>query len=78
MNEKPKREKKMKNRIPEETREHYRAARKEIRAGMEALMPEGYREFHEHRKAARKEMLLAFRSLIDSVIQRMDASEAEE
>ena len=73
-----KRETKFKSRIPEETREHYKAARQELRKGMEALMPEGYRDFHEHRKAARKEMLLAFRSLIDAAIQRTDEGGAEE
>jgi hypothetical protein len=77
MNEKSKREKKFKSRIPEETREHYRTARREMRAGVEAMMPEGFHEFHEHRKTARKEMLLAFRSLIDSAIKRMDEPEEE-
>lgn len=72
-----KREPKFKSRIPEETRGHYKAAREELRKGMEALMPEGYREFHEHRKAARKEMLLAFRSLIDAAIKRTDEGEEE-
>ena len=76
MNEK--RETKFKSRIPEETREHYKSAREELRKGMEALMPEGYRDFHEHRKAARKEMLLAFRSLIDAAIKRTDEGAEEE
>lgn len=67
-----KREKKIKDHIPEETREHYKTARQELRQGMEALMPEGYREFRQHRKTARKEMLLAFRSLIDAAIKRTE------
>jgi len=75
MDEKPKREKKLKNHIPEEAREHYHTARRELREGVEALMPEGFQEFHEHRKTARKEMLLAFRSLLDSAIKRMDEPE---
>jgi hypothetical protein len=69
--------KEKKERIPEEAREHARAARQEMRKGMEALMPEGYREFHQHRKAARKEMLLAFRSLIDHAIKRTDQDTEE-
>lgn len=73
-----KREPKYKSRIPEETREHYKAARQELRKSMEALMPEGYREFREHRKAARKEMLLAFRSLIDAAIKRNEDGGEEE
>ena len=73
-----KREKKFKSRIPEETREHYKAARQELRKGMEALLPESYHEFHEHRKAARKEMLLAFRSLIDAAIKHTDEGSGEE
>jgi hypothetical protein len=73
-----KREKKFKSQIPEEAREHYKSARQELRKGMEALMPEGYKDFHEHRKAARKEMLLAFRSLIDAAITRSDEGGEEE
>ncbi len=65
-------EKKFKREIPEDAREHMRAARKEIRKSWEGLLPEG---FIEHRKAARKEMLLAFRSLIDHAIQRTEETE---
>lgn len=60
---------KLKERIPEETRQHSKMAREEMRQAIENLLPEG---FIEHRHAARKEMLLAVRSLLDSVIQRMD------
>lgn len=60
---------KMKERIPAETREHYKKAREEMRGAIKELLPEG---FIEHRKAARKEMLLAMRSLLDSAIQRME------
>lgn len=60
---------KMKERIPEETRQHYRKAREEMREAAKVLLPEG---FLEHRRAARKEMLLAMRSLLDSAIQRME------
>jgi hypothetical protein len=43
-----------------------------MREAMENLLPEG---FVEHRRAARKEMLLAWRSLIDAAIKRMDDRE---
>jgi hypothetical protein len=69
---------KKKSRIPEDVREHYKAARKEMRSGVEALMPEGFQDFHQHRKAARKEMLLAFRSLIDHAIKRTEEEKDEE
>jgi hypothetical protein len=52
-----------------EVREHMRAAHEEMRQGVESLFP---REFVEHRRQARKEMLLAWRSMLDSAIQRMD------
>ena len=55
--------------IPEEVRQHAKNARDEMRKSMELLLPEG---FLEHRKGARREMLLAWRSLLDAAIQRMD------
>jgi hypothetical protein len=58
--------------IPDEAREHARAARNEIRKSLEALLPP---EFIEHRHQARKEMLLAWRSMIDSALKRMDETE---
>ena len=33
-------------------------------------------EFHEHMKSSRKELLLAFRSLFDIAIQKVDAKSA--
>jgi hypothetical protein len=60
---------KLKERIPEETREHVKKAREEMRDSMKGLLPEG---FMEHRKAARREMLLAVRSLLDSDLERME------
>jgi hypothetical protein len=57
------------DRIPEDVREHMRAARDEMRKSMEGLLPP---KFVEHRRAARKEMLLAFRSLLDHAIERVD------
>ena len=69
MAEKTARGKKYESRIPEEARQHFHAAREEMRKSMELLLPEG---FLEHRKGARREMLLAWRSMLDDAIQRMD------
>ncbi|HTX90971.1 MAG TPA: hypothetical protein VMC09_07110 [Anaerolineales bacterium] len=55
--------------IPEETREHYHAAREEFRKTIESLVPP---EFMEHRRNARKEMLLAWRSMIDASLEHME------
>lgn len=62
-------EKKWKERIPEETREHYKKAREEFKESIKGLLPEG---FIEHRRNARREMLLAWRSMLDHAIQKMD------
>ena len=69
MAEKTSREKKYESRIPEEARQHFHAAREEMRKSMELLLPEG---FFDHRRGARREMLLAWRSMLDAAIQRMD------
>ena len=69
MAEKSTRQKKYESHIPEEAREHFRAAREEMRESVKTFLPEG---FFEHRKGARREMLLAWRSMLDAVIQRMD------
>jgi len=58
--------------IPDEVREHAKAARQEMHASMEALFPP---EFLEHHRKARKEMLLAWRSMIDTVINKMEEGE---
>lgn len=55
--------------MPEESREHYKKARDEMREAIANLLPEG---FLEHRRSAKREMLLAWRSLIDAAIKRMD------
>ena len=55
--------------LPEETRDHLRAARKEFQQGMEGLFPP---EFVDHNRRARKEFLLAARSLIDHALARME------
>jgi hypothetical protein len=69
MAEKTARQKKYESRVPEEAREHFRAAREEMRKSVEVLFPEG---FLEHRRGARREMLLAWRSMLDAAIQHMD------
>ncbi len=57
-----------KGRIPEDAREHMRAARAEFRESIKALLPP---EFVEHRRKARTEMLLAWRSAIDAALERL-------
>ena len=69
MAERASQEPKMKSRIPEEARQHFRAARKEVRKGIETFFPEG---FFEHRENARREVLMAWRSILDEAIERMD------
>ncbi len=60
---------KMSEHIPDEAREHMKAAREEMRESIKGMLPP---EFVEHRRKARKEMLLAFRSLVDAALERMD------
>lgn len=60
---------KMSDRIPEEARQHIHAAREEMRESIKGFLPP---EFIEHRHKARKEMLLAFRSVLDAALERMD------
>lgn len=62
-------EKTVRTHIPEEARQHYRAAREEMRKGIEMLFPEG---FFAQKKKARREMLLAWRTMLDAAIKRMD------
>jgi len=69
MDDKTTRRKSFENRIPEEVRQHVRAAREEMRESIKSFLPP---EFIEHRKKARKEMLLAWRSLIDATLERME------
>lgn len=60
------------DKVPEEARQHARAAREELRESMKAFLPP---EFWEHGRKARKEMLLAWRSMIDAALERMDRKE---
>ena len=69
MAERTARKSKMESRVPEEARQHFRAAREEMRKGVETLFPEG---FFEHGKSARREMLMAWRSMLDAAIERMN------
>jgi ribosomal protein L13 len=55
--------------ISEETRQHFRAAREEFRKSIEGMLPP---EFMDHRRNARKEMLMAWRSMIDASLERME------
>jgi len=60
------------NKVPEDVRQHARAAREEMRESVKAFLPP---EFWEHGRKARKEMLLAWRSMIDAALERMDKKE---
>jgi hypothetical protein len=75
MNEKRTHRRPFEDEIPEDVREHFREARKELRESMKAFLPP---RFIEHRRNARREMLLAWRSLIDSALERMDKKQEEE
>jgi hypothetical protein len=75
MDENTTRRKRFKDGVPEEVRQHVRAARDEIGESIKSILPPG---FLEHRRKARKEMLLAWRSLIDSAIERMDNTERDD
>ena len=74
MSDKTSRRKYYEDKIPNEVRQHVRAAREEMRESVKSFLPPG---FVEHRKNARREMLLAWRSLIDSALERMDEKEEE-
>jgi hypothetical protein len=66
-------EKKMhEHHIPPEVREHFRAARQEMRMSLEGMLPP---EFKEHRRKVHREMLLGWRSMIDNALQHLDNSD---
>jgi hypothetical protein len=69
MTEKTSSYKSFRDHIPQEAREHMYAAREEMRRSIEILFPEG---FIKHRRAARKEVLMAWRSMIDAALERME------
>ena len=58
--------------IPPEAREHFRAARQEMRKGLESVLPPGLKDHH---RKVHREMLLGWRSMIDAALQRMDERE---
>jgi hypothetical protein len=62
-------EKKWKEHIPEETRAHYKKAHEEMREVVKGFLPEGVLEHHRN---ARREMMLAWRSMLDHAIKKMD------
>jgi ribosomal protein L13 len=55
--------------LSEETRQHFRSARDEFHKSIEGMLPP---EFMEHRRKAHKEILLAWRSMIDASLERME------
>ena len=75
MTENTTRRKYFKGDMPEDVREHLRAARDEMRETVKSILPPG---FVEHRRNARREMLLAWRSLIDSALERIDEKEEDD
>ncbi|MBC8504706.1 MAG: hypothetical protein ISR58_18900 [Anaerolineales bacterium] len=55
--------------VPEETREHIKAARREMHQSVMGLFPP---QFIEHRRAARREMLMAARSMINHALEHIE------
>ena len=74
MTEQTSQKQKFEQRIPEDVREHARAAHDEMHKSFEGIFPP---EFREHRRKARKEMLLAFRGLVDYALKRIDEAAAK-
>jgi hypothetical protein len=58
--------------ISPEAREHFRATRQEMHKSLEGILPP---EFKDHLRKAHREMLLGWRSMIDTVLQRMENPE---
>jgi hypothetical protein len=74
MAEKTTRRKVFEDKVPEEVRQHVQAAREELRESIKSFLPP---EFLIHRRKARKEMLLAWRSVIDSALERIEEKDKE-
>ncbi len=53
----------------QDARQHMRNARREMQESFNAFFPP---EFVQHQRQARREMLLAWRSMLDRAIQRID------
>lgn len=62
----------LKYKLPEETRQHLKRSHEEFRQAIDNLLPEG---FVAHRRNARKELLLAMRSMLDSVLKQMEKTD---
>lgn len=56
--------------LPEDAKEHLKAAHEARMESLSSFLPP---EFFENQKKARKEMLLAARSMIDHAIERIEA-----
>ena len=56
--------------LPEDAKKHLKAAHEARMESLSSFLPP---EFFENQKKARKEMLLAARSMIDHVIERIEA-----
>jgi hypothetical protein len=59
-------------RIPEDVRRHFHTARREVQAGIRALLPP---DVVQHGRRARRELLLAWRGVIDAALETL--SEAD-
>lgn len=59
-------------RWPEEARTHLRAASREFREAMKAMLPEG---FWRHLRAARRETLLALRTALDAWLEEEEKTQ---
>lgn len=55
--------------MPDETREHLKAAAEANRKAFDSILPPGFRE---NRREARRQVLLAARTLLDRALKRMD------
>jgi uncharacterized membrane protein len=58
--------------VSDEVRQHMRQARREARAGWQAMVPP---DVLQHHRAARREALLAARSMLDHVLKHLDEAE---
>lgn len=56
----------------EEARTHLRAASREFREAMKAMLPEG---FWRHMRAARRETLLALRTVLDAWLEEEEKTQ---
>jgi ribosomal protein L13 len=63
------------DKFSEETRQHFKSAREEFHKSMEGMLPPG---FVEHRRKAHKELLLAWRSMIDASLERMEPTKKKD